>query len=268
MGLIPLPSKLDKRERLRTHLNIFFKDFKLEPEGLIQEFDYFFSTSNKYNTMAEAKVELDKKINYIVTTIDEEAYVLNYPQFYLPITTDMPQIIISKSIDNFNGQYAPRGNWFNLNMNPTGGTWQWFGTLIHEYAHKATDSISEIDKTTNLLTSKLQEHLSIWNSFDELSTVPENEFAEAVSNNKFSKDYTTDTNRIGLRQDFDLNGYAQEMAKIDETLVRLKTNIGVSDHYHKLSDVFDTHPFTPLMVSIVEKFCWPDKKQLIMEKNK
>ena len=269
MGLIPLPSKIDKRARLRNHLNEVFKNFKLEPEGVIPSFDYFFSTSNKFNSLVEAKADLDSKIYFIVESLDDGAYVLEYPHFYLPITTDMPQIILSKSIDGYNGQFAPRGNWFNISMSPIGGTWQWFGTLIHEYAHKGTSSINEIDKVSNQLTGILQEYGGFWNSWDDLITVDESEYVEAIKNNKFSEDYMTDLNRMAIRQDFSIEPYSDEIAKIDETLVRLKTNIAVSNNYNKFGDVFyDNHPFTESMVVLIEKFVWPDKKLLIMEKNK
>ena len=266
MGLIPLPKKIDSKERLRVHLQRFFKDFKIEPEGYIQNFDHFFSGSESFKSKEEAEVDLNNKINTIVESLNEDSYIMMYPQFYLPISEDMPQIILSKSIDGHNGMYVPRGNWLNVSMYPVGGTFQWFGTVIHEYAHVGTSAIDELDKASNVLTAAFEEY--VWNDWDKLVTIPEEQFVEAINNNKLSEDYMTDMNRMLMRQHFDIDSYTQKMAKIDELFVRLKTNIAVSNHYHNLNDVYDTHPFTDKMVYLLSQFCWPDTKPIVMETNK
>jgi hypothetical protein len=271
MGLIPLPKKIDKKERLRKHMQEFFKDFVIEPQDIFAELDYFFSTSTKFSTREEAQINLDQNIDTVVHFMDywagagagyaSEEYILRYPNFYLPICEDMPEIILSKSIDGFNGQYSSRNDFLNINMTPTGGKMQWFGSIVHEYAHRITADVDEISSGTNLLTAVLQEYIT--SNWDELSTVDEDEYVRMIQINKFSEDIKTDFNRNQVRQDFDIGGYKYKINKLDETIVRLKVNIAFSSEYHSIDDIWDEHPFTDKMVDLLTRLCWPDKKPIV-----
>lgn len=274
MGLIPIPPKIDKRARLKSHLTEFFKYWQRSmPFNYVTWMQEIFSYDYTEFAPNEFPFMVTKWIDEMVWVLPEDSYILKYPQFYLPITADKPEIILLDNLEiqsllgltwpqPFYGFYDQSANMIVMNMslclnNPLEG----LITIVHEYAHKRS-----IEEGVLPAGPKSAFHQMYYSFFPN----------ELDYNDWFIGDKSNFEIRLltyGMESDIsNIGEYVTYSQKIAEVFVRMIANVAVNNKYHKLEDLFDKGKvdtlFTKRFQEYAKQFLWPGKKLLIMEKNK
>lgn len=273
MGLIPTPAVINKRFRLRSHLTEFFKDWHSRMPSTFQTIlrDITMDDYTEFESW-----DADMIPNWIEAMVDilpDESYILKYPHFYLPITTDKPKVILLENLEiqsflglswpeAFYGFYDNGTNMIVMNMslclnNPIEG----LITIIHEYAHKRS-----MDEGV-LPDGPVWVGDLIFSSFYPSEIDYTDWFIGDKSN------FEIRLMAYGMERDIaNIGAYSTYSQKVAEVFVRMKANVAVNNKYHNLEDLFDKGKvdtlFTTLFQEYAKQFVWPGKKQLIMEKNK
>jgi len=274
MGLIALPPKIDKAARFKAHMKEFFKDAGLRISNTYTQLATSLAYDMEYyDDSYDDKLPqiIDDWINTLSAILPENCYIFNYPNFYLPILANKPEVVFAKSML---AQGKVGWGFFGVSQNVLvmniGKIMQdpkeVLVTAIHEYGHKQT-RIDEVLPTTSL---NFEGTLTSWfgnAGFDEWGVDVDNE----------QMWHTRARTYASIRSVADVEHYTSYKEWLDEIAVRLKSRIAIHDEYHSLDDFFwsgrtkipkaDTI-FTEKYQNYLNTFAWPDKKDIPMVKNK
>lgn len=267
MGLIPLPSKIGKRIRLRNHLTKFFEGWEYQMPGTYATAFRELLLENYHEYSAFSDINMPLWINQMVDVLPDDSYFLNYPQFYLPITADKPKIILLKDLEiqsflgitwpkSYYGAYDNGSNMILVNMsmclnNPLEG----LITIIHEYAHKTSMNARVLPDGPIWLGEM------IWDDLFGPDNPPEytDWFIGDRSNLHIRLTAYGSERDIG-----NIEHYASSASQqVAEVFVRMKANVAVNNKYHDLNSLFEDKVddfFTPLFQEYAKIFAWAENK--------
>lgn len=274
MVVLPLPKKLDRKARFRAHMKEFFAGYVIGIDNIITraqittQYDLTYITEGQKPMVDEG---IDNWINTLSVLLDDDSYIVKYPNFYLPITANKPEVLLlaDMKVGNNTG-YGFYGNLSNIlainvkniNSNPR----DVLITTIHEYAHKQV-RIDEILPTGVLA---IESTIASWfdSGFGDWAVGSDNQLLWHTKVMTYAK----------IRSVGDVNHYPSYMEWLDEIAVRLKSNVALNNQYHDLDTFWErgfatktsvvNEIFTEKYQNYLKAFAWPDQPKLKKVLNK
>jgi len=247
-------TKIDKRARLYYHLKDFFKNLLIHHDGFatavaaqnhITKGMKMMHADESIDTIQENLKSVFYKIAYEL--VPDNAYILNYPKHYLPLTSEGVKIIMLEDYEGSGGSWHFRYGLLLLNYkfaqhsNPL-----WFASVLtHEVAH-----IRDIDANDTAVEIK---SLDEFNPSRWLNGTPQ-ELVEVLS------DFSIDDADMRLAAGMDKIAKYHEIKIILEVIARIQSVIALTNKYHKLEDVFNNGDYSILTEEGIDRFekaFWP-----------
>ena len=247
---------VDKRSNLKNHLRDFFAKAKGSSSSLSSSFAALLSGTVLYDDDASKLRDLESFIGTSVDALPDDAYILNHPEFYLPINSNNPDIILASSIGgNKLAWYTSiLGNpilAISLSDSPINVLAQ----LIHEYGHHVVvNSNIDIPTTNNLANYYIQELTSFeWDDWVNIKVDDYHIYLMSYGN--------MDTNSFNDMGSINRNNYNFDSLLINETIVRMRSNVAMDSKFRSMVDVFPVIKqkviFTPKFLDTLNGFIWP-----------
>jgi hypothetical protein len=208
---------------------------------------------------------LENFIEDSVNALPEDAYILNSPEFYLPIKSDNPQVILASAIGSGDGISEGVTSAFygsilgrpvlaiNLSNEPS----EILAQLIHEYGHHLVynGDMGIPSVSHGKLIYYLKDFLRFdWNNWSNIDT--DSYPIYLMTYGKIAN--STSLNPLGA---ITKANYSTDSELINETLVRIRANVAMESKFETFDDIFEpdkqTQIFTQRLINIIKRFSWP-----------
>ncbi len=247
-----------KRDRLKAHLRAFIEN-NINKDSLLLEAFLRVAAGTVVHDAPEAA--LANFIEISVNALPEDAYVLDYPEFYLPINTNMPQIILASSIGDGDGTmtayYATILGRDVLAIDISDDPTLCLAKLIHEYGHHLVynGDMGIPNNNYGRLVYLLKDYANFtWEEWSLVTT-------DMYSANLRAYGKIADADYLNPLGSITRENYGTDSELINETLVRIRANVAMESKYASIDDIFesDKHTviFTNMFLSIISAFSWP-----------
>ena len=251
-----IPLVVDKRQRLKDHLHRFFAHFLIEGDSAYDKYVMWSADAVVYNSRSQAEADLNALIDAVSIAVPDGAMILEYPEFYLPLSVGNPDIVLATSMkatssSELYGFYSPIGDFLSVAMK--GDPMRIMATVVHEYGHHANNVRGVVSTASTFLSAVFVSAIFDW---DDWSPMDPETFG--VGMNAYNQ---IGGSHIALNSLSNIGSYSIDFVKIDEALVRIKANVAMSDKYKTLDDIYrpkhQQKLFTPKMINEINNFCWP-----------
>jgi hypothetical protein len=256
---------LSKRDKLKSHIKSFIESQILDDSLVLEAFVKLTTGTTTYANPDVATRALENFIEDSVNALPEDAYILNSPEFYLPIKSDNPQVILASSIGSGDGISEGVMSAFygsilgrpvlaiNLSNEPS----EILAQLIHEYGHHLVynGDMGIPSVSHGKLIYYLKDFLRFdWNNWSNIDT--DSYPIYLMTYGKIAN--STSLNPLGA---ITKANYSTDSELINETLVRIRANVAMESKFETFDDIFEpdkqTQIFTQRLINIIKRFSWP-----------